>query len=103
MGHREKVSLTNGVGHEPSSDSDSPSKEEGQEDTSILAQEQWLQCVVEAEVHATVDEDTNSRDGEASVQALDTVGLEGLHVYVNQTVELALTTLALGIVGQPTN
>merc|ERR1719151_416655 len=70
-------------------------------DTGILAQEQRLQGVVEAEVHATVDEDADSGDGEASVQALDTVRLEGLHVHIDQTVELALTTLTLGIVSQP--
>merc|ERR1719341_2306977 len=69
-------------------------------DTSVLAQEQRLQGVVEAEVHATVDEDADGRDGEASVQALDAIGLEGLHVHVNQTVELTLATLTLGIVGQ---
>merc|ERR1719151_438686 len=70
-------------------------------DTGILAQEQRLQGIVEAEVHATVDEDADSGDGEASVQALDTVRLEGLHVHIDQTVELALTTLTLGIVSQP--
>merc|ERR1719209_2419745 len=83
----------NGVGHESSSDGDSPSKEEGEEDSSVLAEQQWLQGVVEAEVHATVDEDTNCGDGEASIQALDAVGLEGLHVDVDQAIELALTTL----------
>merc|ERR1719367_1804192 len=67
-----------GVRHESCSDSDSPSKEERQEHTSILAQQQRLQGVVEAEVHATVDEDAHGRDGEASVQALDAVRLKGL-------------------------
>ena len=51
--------------------------------------------------NAPVDEDTDGGDGESSVQALDAVGLEGLDVHVDQTVELSLTTLALGIVGQP--
>ena len=95
--------LTNGVGHESSSNSDSPSQEEGEEDSSVLAEQQRLQGVVEAEVHATVDEDTNCGDGEASVQALDAIGLKSLHVDVDQAVELALTTLALGVVGQPEN
>ena len=99
---REKARLTDGVGHESSSDSDSPSKEERQEYTSILAQQQRLQGVVEAEVHAAVDEDAHGGDGEASVQALDAVRLKGLHVDIDQTIELALTTLTLGIVGQPT-
>merc|ERR1712008_220231 len=60
-----------------------------------------LEGVEETEVHATGDEDTNGRDGEASVQALDTIRLEGLDVDIDQAVELALATLALGIVGQP--
>ena len=97
------TSLTNGVRHESSSDGDSPSQEEGEEDSSVLAEQQRLQSVVEAEVHATVDEDANCGDGEASVQALDAIGLQSLHVHVDQAVELALTTLALGVVGQPEN
>merc|ERR1719318_785060 len=48
-----------------------------------------------------VDEDTNGRDGEASVQSLDTVRLEGLHIDINETVELAFTSLTLGIIGRP--
>merc|ERR1712012_442736 len=100
-GHHHPPHRVNGVRHESSSDGDSPSQEEGEEDSSVLAEQQRLQGVVEADVHATVDEDTNCGDGEASVQALDAVGLQGLHVHVDQAVELALTTLALGVVGQP--
>merc|ERR1719244_2132475 len=48
-----------------------------------------------------VDEDTDGGDGEATVQSLDTIGLEGLHVDINETIELTLSTLALGIVSQP--
>merc|ERR1719350_2176954 len=48
-----------------------------------------------------VDEDTNGRDGESSVQSLDTIRLEGLHIHINEAIELALTSLALGIVSQP--
>merc|ERR1719209_857274 len=99
--HHPPPHRVNGVGHESSSDGDSPSKEEGEENSSVLAEQQRLQSVVEAEVHATVDEDTNCRDGEASVQALDAIGLQSLHVDVDQAVELALTTLALGVVSQP--
>merc|ERR550517_1082504 len=48
-----------------------------------------------------VDEDADSRDGEASVDALDTVRLQGLDVDIDQTVELTLSTLALVVIGQP--
>merc|ERR1719187_663966 len=90
------------IGHESRGDGDSPSEDEGQEDASVLVtQKDGLQRVVETEVHATVDEDTDGGDGEATVQALDTISLEGLDVHVNETVELTLTTLALGIIGQP--
>ena len=93
--------LTNGIGHEAGSDGDSPSKNEGDQDTSVLSQKQWFQGVVEAKIHPAVDENTNSRDGEASVETLDAVGLEGLDVHVDKAVELALATLALGVVSQP--
>merc|ERR1712071_568648 len=86
----------NGVGHESRSDGHSPSEEEGGHEAAVLAHKDGLQGVEETEVHATVDEDTDGRDREASVQTLDAVRLEGLDVDVDQAVELALTTLALG-------
>ena len=48
-----------------------------------------------------IDEDTDSRDGEASIESLDAVRLEGLGVDINETVELSLSALALGVIGQP--
>ena len=93
--------LTNGVGHESSSDGDSPSEEEGHGHIGVVSEKHGLQGVEETEVHATVDEDTNGGDGESSVQALDAVRLEGLGVDINQAVELPLTSLALGVIGQP--
>ena len=47
-----------------------------------------------------VDKDTDGRDDETSVQTLDTVGLDGLDVDVDETIELSLTTLALHVVSQ---
>merc|ERR1719427_1803506 len=90
-----------GVGHEASGDGDSPAKEEGQSHSSISSQNQRLQSVVQTKVHPTVDEDTDSGDGESSVESLDTVGLQGLGVDIDETVELPLTTLALGVIGKP--
>merc|ERR1719350_1833774 len=84
--------IVNGVGHEAGSNSDSPSKEEGSNDGRVLSSdEHGLQGI----------EHTNSRDGEASVDALDTVRLQGLDVDIDQSVELTLSTLALVVVGQP--
>ena len=96
-----KDRLTNGVGHESSSDGDSPSEEEGHGDTGVISEEDGLQGVKETKVHATVDEDTDGGDGESSVQALDTINLEGLGVDIDQAIELPLTSLALGVIGQP--
>merc|ERR1719278_1851203 len=100
--HHPPPDCVNGVGHQAGSNGDSPSKEEGSNHRGVLSSnEHGLQCIEHTEVHATVDKDTNSGDGEASVQALDTIGLQSLHVHVDQAVELALTTLALGVVSQP--
>merc|ERR1712105_210301 len=60
------------VGHEASGDGDSPAKQEGKSHSSISSQNQRLQSVVQTKVHPTVDEDTDSRDGESSVESLDT-------------------------------
>merc|ERR1719154_774204 len=99
--HHSPSDGVNGVGHESSSDGDSPAEEEGERDTGVVSQKHGLQGVEETEVHATVDEDTDSRDGESSVQSLDTVSLQGLGVDINQTIELSLSTLALGVISQP--
>merc|ERR1719402_250646 len=48
-----------------------------------------------------VDKDTDGRDDKASVQALDAVRLKGLRVDVQETIKLALSALALGVIGQP--
>ena len=93
--------LTNGIGHEAGSDGDSPSKNEGDQDTSVLSQKQWFQGVVEAKIHPAVDENTNSRDGEASVESLDAIRLESLRIDVNESVELSLASLALSIISKP--
>ena len=76
-------------------------EEEGQSHAGISPENQRLESVVEAEVHATVDEDTDGGDDEASVETLDTVRLQGLDVHVNQAVELPLASLALSVIGKP--
>merc|ERR1719412_688169 len=86
-----------GVGHQASRDGDSPAEQEGNGNASVSSQHEGLQGVVETKVHPAVDEDTDGRDGESSVESLDTVRLEGLHVDINETVELSLSALALGV------
>ena len=65
--------LTNGVGHQASCDSDRPAEKEGDENTSILAKQHGLQGIVEAEVHASVDEDANRGDGEPPIETWDAI------------------------------
>ena len=80
------------------------SKNEGGQETGIVTKDNGLQSVIEAEVTTSVYNDSYARDDEASVETSNTVTLEGLLVYVNQTIELALTTslgAGLGIIGQP--
>merc|ERR1719154_334045 len=99
--HHSPSDGVNRIGHEPGSDGDSPAKEEGERDTSIVTKEHWLQSVEETKVHATIDEDTDSGDGESSVKSLDTIRLKSLGVDINETVELSLSALALGVIGKP--
>merc|ERR1719461_28979 len=99
--HHTSSDGVNGIGHKASGDGNSPAQEEGEGDVGAISEKKRLQGVEQTKVHATVDEDTDSGDSEASVESLDTIRLQGLGVDVNETVELSLTTLALGVIGQP--
>ena len=57
------------------------------------AEQDRSERVAETKVGSTVDEDTNSRDGDSSVQILDIVGLKHLDVDIDQLVELPLTII----------
>ena len=58
--------------------------------------------IVDTEVEATVDNDTNDRGNKASIETGDTIRLEGLSVDINKTVELTIssTLCRLGVVGK---
>merc|ERR1712144_141326 len=99
--HHASPNGVNGVGHQAGGDGDGPAQQEGKTHVGIVAQQEGLQGVEHTKVHAAIDEDTDSRDGEASVESLDAVRLEGLGVDINETVELSLASLALGVIGQP--
>lgn len=83
---------------------DSPAESEGSQEVTLEGtdKDDRLDGVVETEVETTVDDDTRDRGHETTVETGDTVGGESLLVDINQTVELALTTLLriLGVVGQ---
>jgi hypothetical protein len=88
------------VGHEAGHDGDAPAEEEGEKSRAVLADEDWLERVVETKVHTSVDEDTDARDHEATVETANTVRGEGLSVDVDETVVLSLATLGLVVVSQ---
>ena len=58
--------------------------------------------VVDTEVETTVDDDTDDRGNEATVETRDTIGREGLFVDIDETVELtgSSTLGRLGIVSK---
>jgi len=92
------------VGSDTGTGGDTPTEEEGGKEVvgQSTSEEDGLERVVHAEVETTVDDDTGDGGHETTVQTGDTVRGEGLAVDVNETVELALTTLlgVLGVVGQ---
>lgn len=53
--------------------------------------------VVDTEVKTTVDNDANNRGDEATVETGKTIGLEGLAVDINETVELAVSSTLRGL------
>jgi len=81
-------------------DGDCPAEEEAGAGAAVSAQEHWLQSIVETKVETTVDEDTNARNDEATVEAANAVSGQSLLVDVEEAVELALAALALGVVGE---
>merc|ERR1712015_438198 len=94
--HDPPPDCVNGVGHQASGNGHSPAKDKGGSHRGVLSSDQErLQGIKESEVHSTVDEDTDGGDGESSVQTLDAIGLQSLDVDINQSVKLALASLAL--------
>jgi len=92
--HHTTTDSVNGVGSKTSTSGNSPAKSEvNQEVVLEFGGKGRLEGVVHTEVETTVDDDTNAGDVETTVETGDTVSLEGLAVDIDETVELALTTL----------
>jgi len=95
--HHTTTDSVNGVGSKTSTSGNSPAKSEvNQEVVLVLSGKSRLEGVVHTEVETTVDDDTNTGDVETTVKTGKTVGLEGLAVDIDETVELTLTTLLGG-------
>ena len=98
--HHTTTNGVNGVRHKSSSDGNSPTQQEWKGNWRRVSQKNRFQRVIKTKVHATVDENTDARDNETTVKTLDTVGLDGLDIDIDQAVELTFTTLTFGIIGQ---
>ena len=70
------------------------SKHKRHKEASFLSEQQWLEGVVESKVASTVNNDSDTRDDEATVQTDEAVRFDRLHVHVNHSIELSLTALA---------
>jgi len=88
------------VGGEAGHNGHGPAEEEADKSASAIANDDWLQGVVQSKVHASVDEDTDARDDKTSVETANSVGGESLSVDVDETVVLSLAVSALVVVGQ---
>ena len=84
----------NWVGSKTRDNSNTPSKNEWSHEGTIFTNEDWLESIVDTEVKTSVDEDTDTRDSETSVETGNTVGGDSLLVDIDETVVLSLTVLA---------
>lgn len=97
--HHATTHSVEGVGGQTGSDGDTPTEEEGgQEGVLEVTGEEGLERIVETEVETAVDDDAHARDVETTVETDDAIGLEGLLVDVQETVELTLASLLGGLV-----
>lgn len=102
--HHAAADGIDGVGGETGSGGDEPGESEGGTtlngvgDVSVgitgqHTEHDGLDGIVQTEVQTTVDDDTNARDDETTVETSNTVGSQSLPVNVYQSVELTLSSL----------
>jgi len=88
------------VGSQTRNNGDRPTEEEGDKSGSRVANNDWFQRIVKSKVQTSVDEDTDARDDETSVETSNTIRSQSLLVNIDQTVVLSFTVLSFGIVSQ---
>lgn len=92
------------VGSDTSTGGDGPTEQEGGQEVTLKRtdEDDRLNRVVHTEVQTTIDDDTKDGWHETTVETGNTVGGEGLLVDIDETVELAVTTLlgVLRVVGE---
>lgn len=102
--HHSTTDGIDGVGGETSSGGDDPGESEGGEtldrvrDLSVGVSgehvvDDGLNGIVETEVQTTVDDDTNARDDESTIETSNTISSHGLLVDVDQTSVLTRSSL----------
>lgn len=101
--HHSSSDGIDGIRSQTSEDGNGPANTEVNVEVVLqVTGEQGLDGVVETEVKTSVDNDTDARDNETSVETGNTIGGEGLFVDIDQTAVLLLTTLLgrLQVIGQ---
>merc|ERR1711899_11057 len=88
------------VGSQTRNNGDRPTEEEGDKSGSRVANNDWFQRIVKSKVQTSVDEDTDARDDETSVETSNTIRSQSLLVNIDQTVVLSFTIFSFGIVSQ---
>ena len=94
--HHSSSDGIDGVGEETSDDSDGVAEGEGKGEGSVIG-EHGSHGVIKSEVEASVHEDSDTGDDEASVETGDTVGGDGLLVDIDHTGVLSGTALLGGL------
>ena len=69
----------------------------------VTDQEDWLQRIIHSKVQTPINDDSDTRDIETSVEPNNTIRGKGLLVYIEKTIELSLSATFLdgcGIIGK---
>jgi len=98
--HHSSSDGVDGVGGEARNDSNNPSEEEVDEESTLRSKNQRFESIIETEVKTSVDEDSDSGNDKSSVKTSDSVRGEGLSVDIDEPIELAGAVLGFAIVGQ---
>ena len=92
--HHTTTDGIDGVRSKARDNGNTPAEKQGDQERTVLTNEDGLGSIVDTEVETTVDEDTDAGDDETTVETADTVRGQGLLVDIDQTVVLALAVLA---------
>jgi len=98
--HHSPSNGINWVGSKTRNNGNRPTEEEGDKSGSRISDKDWFEGIVETKVETSVDEDTDARDDETSVETSNTIGSEGLLVDIDETVVLSFAVFAFVVVSE---